>query len=872
VPLSGNPDLWQDIKVDNFYDPANPQCVRWGGANDGIIRQPFKSLMIRSLKDNGPKGKSIWHVEISEINAIVENSHAVADSTFLTPVEINHFFIAPDTVSTLRWRNGSNQAAYVDFIVRDYWGRTVSTGKALSTENRYLEAAVKLPRGFYEIELSGQRFGIVCIACATGMPDPFFAIDGAMSCLDYANNANTRKELLSVLSKCGIAMIRERLNWSEINPAQGQWRPDVRRYGMVRQQCLDAGIPVLELFHDSPEWMRAGTGNSYPANLLAVRDSWVYLTSQWSQYWGALEIWNEPDLQCFPPDVWSAMIKSVIYGVKKANSKMLCGSGTFATCDATFISQATANGILDHLDFLSFHTYVQALGMENTVDNYRQLLIKAKRDSLPLWLTETGRPWKSGTARPPMDDDQISALDCSMKIIEAKACGVERAFGFIYGFYDEGQNNFGFIGKDLTPLRVMAAYTNTIKELSQKNYIGDVIGLAGVLKARVFADKNQQDAVIVLYTGNPRKDISIKIDLPIIEASGIDGRRLTVTDGHLSLDDGLVFVRIPFAALNNRLEKSTRAMQLFLMAQQKKMLPQSASSIVMRAMFDAEKCVMSNRGYSIPESSVAALPLKIRVFNLAEISTMINFQVSIAAAGGEAKILIKTNKEIPQSGFIDINNIVDLSNTALATYGELDVTIDAVGDSSGTTIADRLVIHLSKAVTMDHTLSRFSQQIKLPIKELHRWNKNHATGAETVFSLLPDGVFQASFNFSEKCKDRWAYPQFFGLPDASRMGGISSVVINARVLKPAIQRMLAVEKNGGRYLYMNPIVPADGEWHSVVVNFDAFAFFDGCINPNGKVNLMKLDHIEIGVNSSSNDNIIEIKDVYFVGGDKTGKK
>lgn len=49
---------------------------------------------------------------------------------------------------------------------------------------------------------------------------------------------------------------------------------------------------------------------------------------------------------------------------------------------------------------------------------------------MPLWLTESGRPWKQGPDRPPIDQDQTSALDITMKGIESQACGIARYFPF----------------------------------------------------------------------------------------------------------------------------------------------------------------------------------------------------------------------------------------------------------------------------------------------------------------------------------------------------------------------------------------------------------------------------------------------------------
>jgi hypothetical protein len=90
------------------------------------------------------------------------------------------------------------------------------------------EIALRPEQGFFEIELpkSGQRFGVVSLPQWKGDPDPFFAIDGALSWLE--RDASSREELILTARRCGIAMVRERLSWAVINTDRWQ-RPDRAR-------------------------------------------------------------------------------------------------------------------------------------------------------------------------------------------------------------------------------------------------------------------------------------------------------------------------------------------------------------------------------------------------------------------------------------------------------------------------------------------------------------------------------------------------------------------------------------------------------------------------------------------------------------------
>ena len=167
-----------------------------------------------------------------------------------------------------------------------------------------------------------------------------------------------------------------------------------------------------------------------------------------------------------------------------------------------FLDNAANCGLLDSVDVFSFHTYGRAPEMQGLVDNYRAWLKAHDREAMPLWITECGRPWPKGPDRPPAEPDMISALDITMKAIEARCCGIERYFAFVYPFYEEQQQNFGMMGRLGTPLRSMAAYVRAASLLAGKTYLGDLVcDDASIQRARVFGDS--RETVAVLYTGQP---------------------------------------------------------------------------------------------------------------------------------------------------------------------------------------------------------------------------------------------------------------------------------------------------------------------------------------------------------------------------------
>jgi hypothetical protein len=242
--------------------------------------------------------------------------------------------------------------------------------------------------------------------------------------------------------------------------------------------------------------------------------------------------------------------------------------GVFAHCNHTFLETAADNGMLDCVDAVSFHTYGQAPQMAALIGDYRTWLRAHQREALPLWITECGRPWKKGPERPPVDQDALSALDVTMKAVEARAGGIARYFAFVYPFFEENENNFGMMGRRGTPLRSMAAYARLASLLAHKRYLGDLrCDDPALQRTRVFGDA--RETVAVLYTARPDPKANVKLGLPgtdgrlVVRAEGIDGRRLeAAADGTLPIPDGLSYVWLDPQSIGDRLQTDTPAMRL----------------------------------------------------------------------------------------------------------------------------------------------------------------------------------------------------------------------------------------------------------------------------------------------------------------------
>jgi len=627
---------------------------------------------------------------------VVACAHVAAAAT-LKPVDVERFFLAPDQPAVLRWHVESGPlAGPVEAIVRDYGDRTVATIPAKVTADGQVELTVTLPVGFYEIELPavGQRFGLVALAPFDGARDPFFSIDAAMSWLVRGDD-RVREGLVKVLRRSGVVTSRERLNWAQINPAEGQWDWDSpSRYETLRKAYAAHGVEVLEMSHGTTRW--AGVIERFPDDLAGTARAWREIGRRWRPTWGAMEVWNEPDISFggnLPADQYVPLVRTIACAFDRAGVDVPLVGGVFAHYLPPYLDNAARNGLLDLVDVASFHTYGRAPGMEDLIGKYRAWLASHDRPAMPLWLTECGRPWKRGPDRPPADQDAASALDVTMKAVESRAGGVARYFAFVYPFYEERDNNFGMMGRRATPLRSMAAYARLASLLANKPYLGDLrCDDPAVQRARVFGDDRQ--AIAVVYTGAVDAEAKVGLGVPALGVEGIDGRPLEVADDDaVPVPDGLVYVRLDRAGLGDRLRTDVPTMRLWSMGQQEPPRPTRPSPIVLRYQFDRDLVEAKSEGYRLKQESPGEMPLVFRVFNLSPKPRELRVELSFSRPGARVTGPATQPASVPAEASVDVAWQVDLGG-AFAASEPLTARIRTIDEASQPVV--KLEVDLSR--------------------------------------------------------------------------------------------------------------------------------------------------------------------------------
>jgi len=626
----------------------------------------------------------------------------------LKPVSVTQFFVTPEKPARLQWKiEGGPLAEPLEYSLLDYSGKPEGSGRAKLLDGGIVEVTLQPRQGFFEIEFPAtkQRFGLVSLPASQERMDPFFCIDGALSWL--VRDDEIREGLVQAARRSGIRMIRERLTWEAVHPTPNLWISQTSaHYDRLRRTCLKHGVEVLEMAHDGPRWM-GRVGPRYPENLLAADRCWQEIAEEWQMTWGGLEVWNEPDIFFggnLPADQYVPVVKAVSFGLSQANirapvvrpsadlsERMSLGplqakirvpvvGGVMAHCNRQFLDTAARNGILDSIDVFSFHTYSRAPEMEGLVEKYRAWLKDYGHESMPLWLTECGRPWKTGPERPPVDQDAESALDITMKAVEAKACGIDRYFAFVYPFFEEGKNNFGMMDKRATPLRSFAAYAQVARVLADRRYFGDLKhNDKRVLRARVFRSKGQTIAVV--YTGRVDPKATVQIDLPVWRIEGIDGRQVGPTSsGAIPVPDGMVYVWFRPGDTLGRVDATTKAAALSKAAGERRAKRTAPSPIILRYQWDDKLVEPTSEGYRFRAGPPKKMPVAVRVFNLGnqprELKLRLSFHEKEVPIVGPNPQQVK----VPAEGFADVKWEADLG-TALAPSKGLRAIVTAQADA-----------------------------------------------------------------------------------------------------------------------------------------------------------------------------------------------
>ncbi|MDO4425207.1 MAG: hypothetical protein Q4D17_05540 [Planctomycetia bacterium] len=828
----------------------------------------------------------------------------------LVPTSSTQFFVTPEVASVITFYEKSDASASKtlkpetisrDFVLRDVKGKEIrhiqanvvsepeKTGEKSGVSYRY-SVNVSLPQGYFELfyPATDQVFGVVSLSAFCDnekenlqkIADPFFAIDGAMSWLIRGPEFDRiRDEYAQIARRSGVGMIRDRLRWGDCQKEAGLENLNIesaRHYDSCRKSCQRHGVLVLELCHDAPAWMPR-TAEKYPKDLLTVRRVWDIFTPAWNRAWGGMEVWNEPEISFggnLPADQYVPLLKTIAYQQQNSPAEKSKESetgertplvgGVMATCLRSWLDTAAESGVLEACDVFSFHTYAKAPAVEILYGRFQEWLRQYGHPAKPLWLTECGRPWILGPGRPPMEEDLVSAIDITMKGVEAKAFGIQRYFPFVFPYYEERMNNFGMFSKDHTPLRSFAAYAQSVRVLAHREYLGDLnFPLDGWLRARVFsaAEKGDRigksDCVAVIYAPEVKsRKIQLPAECPILHAERITGEVIPIDKKSNSLEncDGFVYLWLAADKVSGFLNTETvmnqmRKERLGNTHAQTKMTKRSP--IVLRYELDEKNVQWNPGGYELSTTCEEEVILKITATNLSE--NDVTIPVTCRALCEGAKVAGPEKIDISASGTTDfeVKVIPGSEYRKMMKYCPIEITAE-----------DRIVVKIQPKFTMDQIQKVVSHVEKIRIRELENWKPNMPTCCDELRFAQTGDTWTMMAHFTEG--DHWVYP-FFMLPENVNLKDFDGIILRARCWdfnKKTEVRFFAYQP-GGAFFTSEKILPTDGEWHVVQIPFSSLVLCSAAGGTEAVFKPEEVRKISIGGNTKNDSLQIEVSDLFF---------
>lgn len=542
------------------------------------------------------------------------------------PDDCSGFYVRPGEAATLDFSLRGGDLKELAYILSDYSGKEIASGTAMTAAGRCQINLGKLPQGYYELTFAGEdkAFGIVALPDYASPRDGYWQLDAGLTWSKW--DLNTKKAMIKILTQKGVAGFRERLSWPGIDTGKG-FDADAGGVKTLRDQVYGDDGRVLELFQDSPGYLRFDRANPFAADLAKSFVSWQKIAANYQHCWSALELWNEPfySAKGIPADQYVPIAKTVASAV----GDMTVAGGCFSPSIASaYLENCADNGFLDAIDAMTLHFYGNPEAMANLIVFYRDYLKRYGKASMPLWVSESGTPGQLGKYdRPGAASDTEAARKTVMRAIECRALGVERFYAFFLQYHIEGVISWGMTDRSASPQRALAAWLYAAQIIGQRPYQGTLKALAAPGRLnRVFDDGS--DAVIVVLYGAPGETVTLPF--AVIFATGIDGRNLPTPNGAVKLADGLVYLRVAKNMLN--IEDTGAGAGLFAYLSQPKPVRTVKTLVLQPVYLPGQFTQATNNGYFVADGAAGQLKVPVNVVNLKDCEREVTVALDFAGA------------------------------------------------------------------------------------------------------------------------------------------------------------------------------------------------------------------------------------------------
>ncbi len=705
----------------------------------------------------------------------------------------------------------------------------------------------KMVPGYYEA-VSGDAklpFVVLIDPAKRVKGDSCIAVDNAMSWLVPYDGF---KDVARLLKLSGMAWVRERITWGEIEKSRGNvyWGKYVDSINALNKQ----GIKVYQISHDNPAWSRKDAiTNATPDDL---RDVFNYAKAAAKQFKGkvfAWEFWNEPDISFFkyPSGECAALQKAAYLGMKSGNKDMKVLGPSIAMTGG-FEWALVDNDLGSYMDIWNYHVYANPEEYMARADHFREVLVKHSIN-LPMWVTEAGDPFAEGP------DGVLSgsalyhqARFVSRAISYGLAAGVEKHFYFVFPFYRESTRGWGFFGPDNKyPYPGLAAISNVTYALGQAKYLGTVSSSSKEDRIMAFDRGNGT----ICITGWQVTDKHAQMTLPITwsqvkDARDYLGRPIKPGTGpvKIELGENAAFFIVKSEGL--KLSYVKPAVKTWEVETTDK---PGILSIVPRLVFSMPianpGALKGDDGYVVDPTNKAELSAE--AYNFSD--KQFEGELQLTSPDSSAPISPAKVKCSIAPGQVFRTPVSVGPKTGTDSYNIQALVV------SGNNRSSKAIVKLCPDPALMPQISGFNIKSDQPTD----WKSNISAPGTMIISSDPDSGVKFKFNFAPNT-DKWAYPNTVGEKsmDLSAYNALQFDYKTGPDDRGVVRAMLVEESNE---TYISSELPCSTQWKSATVVFKNM----WVMNSNDyKLDINKIAKINLGTNSLTDTFTLSVRNIRAV--------
>ncbi len=430
----------------------------------------------------------------------------------------------------------------IEWQLLDYESNIVSHGTAT---NGWASPG-KLSVGYYELQRlrdgqRGQPLLTIGVLAPLLAPTPRTSPVGVDVSMSWRYTGTEQDNAASLCALAGVNWVRDRLSWQEMEPARGHFAHDARYDDTARKQA-QAGLRVLQVYHDSPSW----AGDDPKRAPSDLRDAYRFaqaVAGRWRGQVLAFEPWNEADIQAFGGHTGAeiaALQKASYLGLKAGNPDVIVRQNVFASPQPNTLGDFTANAVWPYFDTFNFHHYCP-------LDEYPAVYaaFRAASAGRPMWITEFSLPveWAGdpNQQEPTAENLRLQSERVLQVFASALHENPQVAFYFLLAHFCEGHTQFGLLHKDLTPRPGYLALAAVGRLLADAKPLGKM-RLGNDVRAFAFRarpDGNERDVIVAWTAIN-----QAIIELPASPIAVFDhlGRERAKATASINISQAPIFV------------------------------------------------------------------------------------------------------------------------------------------------------------------------------------------------------------------------------------------------------------------------------------------------------------------------------------------